>query len=392
MEEVVIVAAGRTAIGKFLGTLKDMPASTLGSMVIKELLNKTKIDPNTIDEVILGQVLTAGVGQNPARQTAIEAGLSENVPAFTLNKVCGSGLKAIELGVNEILLGNADVIIAGGQENMSLSPHVLLGSRQGKRMGDWKLTDTMIKDGLFDAFNRYHMGITAENVAEKYGISRKEQDSFACQSQKRAKKAIEEGRFKEEIVPIKVPQRKKDPIVFDTDEYPRFDTTEEGLAKLPSAFKEGGTVSAGNSSGLNDAAAIVILMSAKKAKKIGLKPLAKIKASASLGVDPKYMGIGPITTIKKCLKKAKWEIKDLDLLEINEAFAAPSIAINKELGFDPNIVNVNGGAIALGHPIGASGARILITLLFEMIKRDSKKGLASLCIGGGMGIAMAIER
>lgn len=392
MDEVVIVAAGRTAIGKFLGTLKDMPASTLGSMVIKELLNKTKIDPNTIDEVILGQVLTAGVGQNSARQTSIEAGLSQNVPAFTLNKVCGSGLKAIELGANEILLGNADVIIAGGQENMSLSPHVLLGSRSGKRMGDWKLTDTMIKDGLFDAFNRYHMGITAENVAEKYGVSRKEQDSFAYQSQMRAKKAIEEGRFKEEIVPIKVPQRKKDPIVFDTDEYPRFDTTEEDLAKLPTAFKDGGTVSAGNSSGLNDAAAIVILMSAKKAKELGLKPLAKIKASASLGVDSKYMGIGPITTIKKCLEKAKWEITDLDLLEINEAFAAPSIAINKELGFDPKKVNVNGGAIALGHPIGASGARILITLLFEMIKRDAKKGLASLCIGGGMGIAMAIER
>jgi len=392
MDDIVIVAAGRTAIGKFLGTLKDTPASTLGSMVIKELLNKTKIDPKLIDEVILGQVLTAGVGQNPARQASIEASLSPIVPAFTLNKVCGSGLKAIELGANEILLGNADVIIAGGQENMSLSPHVLLGSRQGKRMGDWKLSDTMIKDGLFDVFNHYHMGITAENVAQKYGISRKEQDFFAYQSQMKAKKAIKEGRFKEEIIPIKVLQRKKDPIIFDTDEYPRFDTTEEGLAKLSAAFKDGGTVTAGNSSGLNDAAAVVILMSAKKAKKLGLKPLAKITASASLGIDPKYMGIGPITTIKKCLKKAKWEIKDLDLLEINEAFAAPSIAINKELGIDPNKVNVNGGAIALGHPIGASGARILITLLFEMIKRDVKKGLASLCIGGGMGIAMTIER
>ena len=392
MEEVVIVAARRSAIGKFLGTLKDMPASTLGSLVIKELLQKTKIDPNTIDEVILGQVLTAGVGQNPARQAAIEAGLPSKVPAFTINKVCGSGLKAIELGVNEILLKNADIIIAGGQENMSLSPHVLLGSRAGKRMGDWSLVDSMIKDGLFDAYNHCHMGVTAENVAEKYKISRKEQDSFAFESQMRSKKAIETNRFKEEIIPIKVPQRKKDPIIFDKDEYPRFDTTLEGLAKLPSAFKDNGTVTAGNSSGLNDAAAIVILMSAKKAKELGLKPIATIKASASIGVDPKIMGIGPISAIKKCLKKANWNINDLDLMEINEAFAAPSIAINKEMGFDSKKVNVNGGAIALGHPIGASGARILITLLYEMIKQDAKKGLAALCIGGGMGIAMAIER
>ncbi|NGX34049.1 MAG: Acetyl-CoA acetyltransferase [Candidatus Anoxychlamydiales bacterium] len=392
MEEVVIVAARRSAIGKFLGTLKDMPASTLGSLVIKELLQKTKIDPNTIDEVILGQVLTAGVGQNPARQAAIEAGLPSKVPAFTINKVCGSGLKAIELGVNEILLKNADIIIAGGQENMSLSPHVLLGSRAGKRMGDWSLVDSMIKDGLFDAYNHCHMGVTAENVAEKYKISRKEQDSFAFESQMRSKKAIETNRFKEEIIPIKVPQRKKDPIIFDKDEYPRFDTTLEGLAKLPSAFKDNGTVTAGNSSGLNDAAAIVILMSAKKAKELGLKPIATIKASASIGVDPKIMGIGPISAIKKCLKKANWNTNDLDLMEINEAFAAPSIAINKEMGFDSKKVNVNGGAIALGHPIGASGARILITLLYEMIKQDAKKGLAALCIGGGMGIAMAIER
>lgn len=392
MDEVVIVAAGRTAIGKFLGTLKDTPASTLGSLVIKNLLEKTKIDPNIINEVILGQVLTAGVGQNPARQASINAGLAKKVPAYVVNKVCGSGLKAIELGMNEILLKNCEVIIAGGQENMSLSPHVLLGSRFGKRMGDATLTDTMIKDGLFDAFNHYHMGVTAENVAEKYNISRKEQDSFAYQSQMRAKHSIEKGKFKDEIIPIKIVQKKKEPIIFDTDEYPRFDTTLEGLAKLPTVFKENGTVTAGNSSGLNDAAAALILMSFKKAKELGLKPLAKIKAVASLGIDPKIMGIGPIEAIQKCLKKANWNIKDVDLFEINEAFAAPSIAINKELNLNADKVNVNGGAIALGHPIGASGARILITLLFEMIKRDVKKGIAALCIGGGMGISMAIER
>ncbi len=392
MHDVVIVAAGRTAIGKFLGTLKDIPASTLGSLVIKELLKKTKIDPDIIDEVILGQVLTAGAGQNPARQASINAHLSEGIPAFTINKVCGSGLKSIQLGVNEILLGNADVIIAGGQENMSASAHVLLGSRQGKKMGDWKFVDSMIQDGLFDAYNHYHMGITAENVAERYKISRKEQDAFAYESQMRAKRAIEKGKFKDEIIPIKVEQRKKDPIIFDQDEYPRFDTTLEGLAKLPSAFKDNGTVTAGNSSGLNDAAAMVIIMNFKKAKKLGLKPMAKIKAITSVGVDPKVMGIAPIWAIEKCLKKANWKIKNLDLIEINEAFAAPSIAINKELELDPSKVNVNGGAIALGHPIGASGARILITLLYEMIKKDAKRGLASLCIGGGMGIAMAIER
>jgi acetyl-CoA C-acetyltransferase len=392
MDDVVIVAAGRTPIGKFQGSLKDIPATTLGSIVIKELLKKTKIDPNLIDEVILGQVLTAGAGQNPARQSSIEAGLSKSIPAYTVNKVCGSGLKTIELAYNEILLKNADVIIAGGQENMDLAPHVLSGSRKGKRMGDWPLIDSMIKDGLYDAFNHYHMGMTAENLAEKYNISRKEQDSFAYESQMRAKKAIEEKRFKDEIIPIKIFKKKKEPIIFDKDEHPRFDTTLESLAKLPSAFKEGGSVTAGNSSGLNDAAAIVILMSAQKAKALNLKPMAKIKACASIGIDPKFMGIGPINASKKCLKKASWQVSDLDLIEANEAFAVQAAIINKEMGFDPNKVNVNGGAIALGHPLGASGARILITLLFEMIKRDVKKGLATLCIGGGMGIAMAIER
>ena len=392
MDEVVIVAAGRTAIGKFNGITKDIAASTMGANLIKELCKKTKLTSEDIDEVILGQVLTAGTGQNPARQASIEGGLSYLVPAFNLNKVCGSGLKAIELGFNKILSQNADVIIAGGQESMDLSPHVLLGSRKGKRMGDWKLIDSMIKDGLFDAYNHYHMGVTAENLAEKYKISRKQQDEYAYESQMRAKKAIENNKFKDEIIPISIPQRKKDPIIFEKDEYPRFDTTLEALAKLPCPFKEGGTVTAGNSSGINNAAAIVIIMSAKKAKELNLKPLAKIVATASVGVDPKYMGIGPIPASEKCLKKANWSSKDLDLIEANEAFAVQSVIINKEMGWDPKIVNVNGGAIALGHPIGASGSRILVTLLFEMIKRDAKKGLATLCIGGGMGIAMAIER
>lgn len=392
MEEVVIVAAGRTAIGKFNGVTKDIAASTMGADLIKELCKRTKLTSENIDEVILGQVLTAGAGQNPARQASIGAGLSYLVPAFTVNKVCGSGLKTIELASHKILSQNADVIIAGGQESMDLSPHVLLGSRQGKRMGDWKLIDSMIKDGLFDAYNHYHMGVTAENLAEKYNISRKEQDEYAYQSQMRAKNAIENNKFKDEIIPISIPQRKKDPIIFDTDEHPRFNTTLESLAKLTCPFKEGGTVTAGNSSGLNNAAAVVIVMSAKKAKELNLKPLAKIVATASVGVDPKYMGIGPMSATQKCLKKANWNIKDLDLLEINEAFAVQAVIINKELGLDPNIVNVNGGAIALGHPIGASGSRILVTLLFEMIKRDVKKGLATLCIGGGMGIAMAVER
>ena len=392
MDEVVIVAAGRTAIGKFNGITRDIPAATLGACLIKELCKSANLTSENIDEVILGQVLTAGAGQNPARQASIESGLSNLIPAFTINKVCGSGLKAIELATHKILSQNADIIIAGGQESMDLAPHVLMDSRKGKRMGDWKLIDSMIKDGLFDAYNHYHMGVTAENLAEKYNISRKQQDEFAYLSQMRAKNAIENNKFKDEIIPISIPQRKKEPIIFDTDEHPRFDTTLESLAKLPCPFKEGGTVTAGNSSGLNNAAAIVIVMSAKKTKELNLKPLAKIVATASVGVDPKYMGIGPIGASQKCLKKANWNVQDLDLIEANEAFAVQAAIINKEMGWDPNIVNVNGGAIALGHPIGASGSRILVTLIYEMIKRDAKKGLATLCIGGGMGIAMAIER
>ncbi len=392
MEEVVIVAAKRTAIGKFNGSLKDISAASLGTLVVKELLCELNLKSDDVDEIILGQVLTAGVGQNPARQTLIEAGLSQNIPAYTINKVCGSGLKAIELGANEILLKNGDVIIAGGQENMDLAPHVLMESRKGKRMGDWKLEDSMIKDGLTDAFNHYHMGVTAENLAEKYKISRKQQDEFAFESQKRAKIAIETNRFKDEIIPIKIIQPKKEPIIFDVDEHPRFDTTLDALAKLPTPFKENGTVTAGNSTSVNDAAAAVVLMSKKKADALGIKPLAKIKATSSIGVDPRYMGIGPLFATEKCLKKANWKVKDLDLIEVNEAFAVQAVIINKEMKFDYQKVNVNGGAIALGHPIGASGARILVTLIFEMIKRDAKKGLATLCIGGGMGIAMAIER
>lgn len=392
MDEVVIVAAKRTAIGKFSGALKDMPATSLGASIVKQLVRDLDLKPDNIDEIIMGQVLTAGTGQNPARQTLIEAGLSKNTPAFTVNKVCGSGLKAIELAANEILLKNADIIIAGGQENMSLTPHLLMESRKGKRMGDWKLEDSMIKDGLMDAFNHYHMGITAENLAEKYKISRKEQDEYALESQKRVKTAIETNRFKEEIVPIKIIQPKKEPITFDIDEHPRFDTTLEALAKLPAAFKENGTVTAGNSSSVNDAAAAVVLMSKKKADSLNLKVLAKIKAASSIGVDPKYMGTGPLYATEKCLKKANWKINDLDLIEVNEAFAVQTIIMNREMKLEARKVNVNGGAIALGHPIGASGARILVTLIHEMIKRDVKKGLAALCIGGGMGIAMLIER
>lgn len=392
MTDVVIVAAGRTAIGKFGGSLAKIAAVDLGAKVIASLLNKTSIKPELISEVILGQVLAAGVGQNPARQASIKAGLPAAIPAMTINKVCGSGLKSVALAAQAIKCGDADIVIAGGQENMSASPHVLPNSRDGFRMGDTKLVDTMIVDGLWDAFNNYHMGITAENCASKYNVSRKDQDAFAAASQQKAEAAQKAGRFKDEIIPIHIPQRKGDPLVFDTDEYPKAGTTEESLAGLKPAFNKEGTVTAGNASGINDGAAAVILMSAERAAQLGLKPLAKIKAYASSGIDPSIMGMGPVSASKLCLQKAGWTINDLDVMEINEAFAAQAIAVNREMGWDTNKVNVNGGAIALGHPIGASGTRVLVTLIYEMVRRDAHKGLASLCIGGGMGVALAIER
>ncbi len=392
MKEIVIVAAGRTAVGAFGGVISGIPATTLGATVIKGLIERSGIQPNAIDEVIMGQVLTADAGQNPARQAAINAGIPKEVPAVTINKICGSGLKAIQLAAQAVQCGDAEIIIAGGQESMDLAPHALPKSRKGKRMGDWILDDTMIKDGLWDAFNYYHMGTTAENVAEKYGITREEQDQFSFESQQKAKAAMESERFKDEIIPVLVPQKKGDPIVFDKDEYPRPDTTLEGLAKLKPAFKPDGTVTAGNSSGVNDGAAAVIVTSMEKARELGLKPIAKIVSYGSCGVDPKIMGIGPIPASQKCLKKAGWSVNDLDLIEANEAFAAASVVANKTMGWDVNKVNVNGGAIALGHPIGATGARLLVTLLFEMQKRDVKKGLVTLCIGGGMGTALTVER
>jgi len=391
MEDVVIVAAARTAVGKFGGSLAKIPAADLGAHVIKGLLAQTGIDPNLISEVILGQVLTAGVGQNPGRQAVIKAGLPNGIPGYTINKVCGSGLKATFLGAQAIKTGDADIIIAGGQENMSASPHVLNGSRDGFRMGDAKLTDTMIVDGLWDVYNQYHMGITAENVAKKYEISRSQQDEFALQSQLKAEAAQKAGKFKDEILPLEIAQ-KKGTIVFDSDEYVKAGSTLEGLQGLRPAFNKEGSVTAGNASGLNDGAAAVVLMSASKAKELGLKPLARIKAYASSGLDPAFMGMGPVPASKLALKKAGWSPQDLDLLEINEAFAAQACAVNQEMGWDTSKINVNGGAIAIGHPIGASGARILVTLLHEMVRRDAKKGLASLCIGGGMGVALAVER
>jgi acetyl-CoA C-acetyltransferase len=391
-KEVLIVAAGRTPIGILGGIISQMPASSLGAEVIKALLAKTKIDAAQIDEVILGNVLTAGAGQNPARQAAFLAGLPKEIPAMTINKVCGSGLKAIQLAAQAIRNGDVEIVIAGGQESMDLAPHVLNGSRVGKRMGNWQLEDSMIKDGLWDYFNNCHMGITAENVADQYHITRKEQDEFAFNSQMKVKAAVETDRFKDEIIPITVPQGKKEPISFIKDEQPRSDTTLEKLSQLKPAFKEGGTVTAGNSSGINDGAAILILTSAEKAQKLGLKPMARYVAAASAGVEPKIMGTGPIFASKKCLAKAGWKIEDLDLIEANEAFAAQAVAVNKTIGWDLSKVNVNGGAIALGHPIGASGARILATLIHEMIRRDAHRGLATLCIGGGMGIALAVER
>ncbi|WP_047530555.1 acetyl-CoA C-acetyltransferase [Pseudomonas sp. 11/12A] len=392
MQEVVIVAATRTAIGSFQGSLANVSAVDLGAAVIRQLLAQTGLDPAQVDEVIMGQVLTAGAGQNPARQASIKAGLPFAVPAMTLNKVCGSGLKALHLGAQAIRCGDADVIIAGGQENMSLSNYVMPGARTGLRMGNAPLVDTMISDGLWDAFNDYHMGITAENLAEKYSLTREQQDAFAAASQQKATAAIEGGRFVDEITPILIPQRKGDPLSFATDEQPRAGTTAESLGKLKPAFKKDGSVTAGNASSLNDGAAAVILMSAEKAKALGLPVLAKIAAYANAGVDPAIMGIGPVSATRRCLDKAGWSIDQLDLIEANEAFAAQSLAVAKDLEWDLNKVNVNGGAIALGHPIGASGCRVLVTLLHEMIKRDAKKGLATLCIGGGQGVALALER
>ena len=392
MQDVVIVAATRTAVGSFQGALASVSAVDLGAAVIRQLLAQTGLDGAQVDEVIMGQVLTAGAGQNPARQAAIKAGLPHAVPAMTLNKVCGSGLKALHLAAQAIRCGDAEVIIAGGQENMSLSNYVLPGARTGLRMGHSQMIDTMISDGLWDAFNDYHMGITAENLVDKYAISREAQDAFAAASQQKAIAAIEGGRFVDEITPILIPQRKGDPVAFATDEQPRAGTTAEALAKLKPAFKKDGSVTAGNASSLNDGAAAVLLMSAAKAKALGLPVLAKIAAYANAGVDPAIMGIGPVSATRRCLDKAGWTLQQLDLIEANEAFAAQSLAVGKELEWDASKVNVNGGAIAIGHPIGASGCRVLVTLLHEMIKRDAKKGLATLCIGGGQGVALAIER
>ena len=392
MEDVVIVAAARTAIGNFMGSLSAIPANVLGAKIIRDLLQKTSIDPAQIDEVILGQVLTAGTGQNPARTAALNAGLPIEVPCLNINKVCGSGLKAVHLACQSIRDGDNRIVIAGGQESMSLSPHLLLGSRRGTTMGDARLADSMLSEGLHCAINHYHMGITAENIAAQWRIAREEQDTFAAASQTKAIAAIEAGRFKAEITQVEIPQRKGTPVVFATDEFPRAGTTAESLGKLRPAFKQDGSVTAGNASGINDGAAAVLVMAASVARDLGLKPLARIAAYAKAGVDPKIMGAGPIPASRACLKKAGWTVNQLDLIEANEAFAAQAICVNREMGWDADKVNVNGGAIALGHPIGASGCRILVTLLHEMARRDAKKGLATLCIGGGQGVALAVER
>lgn len=391
MPTVYIVGAARSAVGSFGGSLSKMPASTIGSHVIKGLLAQLKISPDKIDEVILGQVLAAGVGQNPARQASIQAGIPNTVPAMTINKVCGSGLKSVQLAYQAILLGDAQLVVAGGQENMSLAPHCLPNSRNGQRMGDWALKDTMIVDGLWDIFNDYHMGQTAENIANKFNITRDEQDAFAALSQQKAEKALKENRFQDEIIPISVNKGKNEVIEFTQDEYPRAGTTKETLSKLKPAFNPQGTVTAGNASGINDGAAILIVASEEAVKKFNLKPLAKIVAAATAGVPPELMGTGPIPASRFCLDKAGWRVQDLDLIESNEAFAAQSLCVNKEMGWDNNKVNVNGGAIALGHPIGASGARILVSLIHELKRRKLKKGLATLCVGGGQGVALAIE-
>jgi len=392
MTDIVIVAAARTAIGKFGGSLAKTAAPELGAVVIKDLLRRSGLDGSQIGEVILGQVLTAGSGQNPARQTVIKAGLPNTVPAMTINKVCGSGLKAVMLAAQAIRDGDSEIVIAGGQENMSLSSHVLPGSRDGQRMGDWKMVDSMIVDGLWDVYNQYHMGITAENVAKQYSINREAQDALALASQQKAAAAQDAGRFKDEIAAVTTPQKKGDAIVFEADEFINRKSNAEALAGLRPAFDKAGSVTAGNASGLNDGAAGLMLMSAAKAASLGLTPLARIASYASAGLDPSIMGMGPVPAARKALERAGWKAQDLDLLEINEAFAAQACAVHQEMGWDLSRVNVNGGAIALGHPIGASGARILVTLLHEMQRRDAKKGIASLCIGGGMGVALTVER
>jgi acetyl-CoA C-acetyltransferase len=390
--DIVIVAAARTAVGKFGGTLAATPAAELGAAVIQELLKRARLGGDQIGEVILGQVLTAGAGQNPARQAVIKAGLPKAVPAMTINKVCGSGLKAVMLAAQAIRDGDSEIVIAGGQESMSMSPHVLLGSRNGQRMGDWKMIDSMITDGLWDVYNQYHMGITAENVAKEYKISREAQDALALASQQKAAAAQDAGRFKDEIVPFSIAQKKGDPIVFAADEFINRKTSAEGLAGLRPAFDKAGSVTAGNASGLNDGAAGVVVMTAKKADQLGLTPLARIASYASAGLDPATMGMGPVPASRRALERAGWKAADLDLLEINEAFAAQACAVHQEMGWDTSKVNVNGGAIAIGHPIGASGCRILVTLLHEMQRRNARKGIASLCIGGGMGVALTVER
>lgn len=392
MREVVIASAVRTALGSFGGSLKDVPAVDLGALVIKEALNKAGVKPECVDEVLMGNVIQAGLGQNPARQAAVKAGLPVEIPSMTINKVCGSGLRCVALAAQMIKAGDADVIVAGGMENMSQGPYVLRTARFGQRMGDGKMVDAMVNDALTDAFNGYHMGITAENIAEQWGLTREMQDEFAENSQIKAEAAIKAGKFKDEIVPVVIPQRKGDPIVFDTDEFPRFGTTAEKLAKLRPAFKKDGTVTAGNASGINDGAAALVVMSAEKAKELGVTPICKIVSYGSKGLDPSIMGYGPFYATKKALEGTGLTVADLDLIEANEAFAAQSLAVAKDLEFDMSKVNVNGGAIALGHPVGASGARILVTLLHEMMKRDAKRGLATLCIGGGMGTALIVER
>ena len=392
MEDIVIVAATRTAVGKFGGSLSKIAAPDLGAIVVKDLLARTGLSADQIGEVIMGQVLTAGSGQNPARQTVLKAGLDKQTPGLTINAVCGSGLKAVMLAAQAVATGDSDIVIAGGQENMSAAPHVLPNSRDGQRMGDWKLIDSMIVDGLWDLYNQYHMGITAENVAKKYGITREQQDALALASQTKAAAAQDAGRFKDEIVAVTIPQKKGDPIVFATDEFINRKSNAEALAGLRPAFDKAGGVTAGNASGLNDGAAAVMVMKASKAAALGLKPLGRIASYATSGLDPAFMGMGPVPASTKALRRAGWTSADLDLLEINEAFAAQACAVNQEMGWDVSKVNVNGGAIAIGHPIGASGCRILVSLLHEMQRRDAKKGIASLCIGGGMGVALTIER
>ncbi|MDD0809208.1 acetyl-CoA C-acetyltransferase [Curvibacter sp. RS43] len=392
MEDIVIVSAARTAIGKFGGSLSKIPATELGAQVLREVLRRSGLQADQVGEVILGQVLAAGAGQNPARQAVIKSGFDKGTPGLTINAVCGSGLKAVMLAAQAVATGDSDIVIAGGQENMSLSPHVLPGSRDGQRMGDWKMVDTMIVDGLWDVYNQYHMGITAENVAKQYGITREQQDALALASQTKAAAAQDAGRFKDEIVPVSIPQKKGDPLIFDADEFINRKTNADALSGLRPAFDKAGSVTAGNASGINDGAAAVMVMTASRAASLGLKPLGRIASYATSGLDPAYMGMGPVPASTKALQRAGWKAADLDLLEINEAFAAQACAVNQEMGWDTSKVNVNGGAIALGHPIGASGCRILVTLLHEMQRRDAKKGIASLCIGGGMGVALTIER